>query len=111
MDQLEKRFGFRQLPQAAYLQFHQSRQKQDEQLEEWAVRVCQLATYAFETAPRGGLSDRDSEAMIRQFCIGALDKEAGFHAANTYPTSLDKAMTHILNNREVYCSPERRLID
>ena len=98
MDQLEKRFGFRQLPQTAYLQFHQSRQKQDEKLEEWAERVCQLATYAFETAPRGGLSERDAEAMIRQFCSGTLDKEAGFHAANAYipllwitqlPTSLN----------------------
>ena len=112
MDQLEKRFGFRQLPQAAYLQFHQSRQKQDEKIEEWAKRVCQLATYAFETAPRGGLNDRDSEAMIRQFCIGALDKEAGFHAANKYPTSMDDAITHILrfqfNKRAAYGSPERR---
>ena len=112
MDQLEKRFGFRQLPQTAYLQFHQSRQKQDEKLEEWAERVCQLATYAFETAPRGGLSDRDAEAMIRQFCIGTLDKEAGFHAANAYPTSLDDAITHILkfqfHKRAVYGSPERR---
>ena len=112
MDQLEKRFGFRQLPQTAYLQFHQSRQKQDEKLEEWAERVCQLASYAFETAPRGGLSDRDAEAMIRQFCIGTLDKEAGFHAANAYPTSLDDAITHILkfqfHKRAVYGSPERR---
>ena len=112
MDQLEKRFGFRQLPQTAYLQFHQSRQKQDEKLEEWAERVCQLATYAFETAPRGGLSDRDAEAMIRQFCIGTLDKEAGLHAANAYPTSLDDAITHILkfqfHKRAVYGSPERR---
>ena len=36
MDQLEKRFGFRQFPQAAHLQFHQSRQKEDEKIEEWA---------------------------------------------------------------------------
>ena len=112
MDQLEKCFGFRQLLQAAYLQFHQSRQKQDEKLEEWAERVCQLATYAFDTAPRGGMSDRDAEAMIRQFCIGTLDKEAGFHAANAYPTSLDDAITHILkfqfHKRAVYGSSERR---
>ena len=44
---LEKRFGFRELPETAQVQFSNARQIPDELLEDWADRVLALATRAF----------------------------------------------------------------
>jgi hypothetical protein len=43
---LEKRFGFRELPETAQVQFNNARQTPDELLEDWADRVLSLATPA-----------------------------------------------------------------
>jgi hypothetical protein len=40
---LETRFGFRELPETAQVQFNNARQTPDELLEDWAVRVLSLA--------------------------------------------------------------------
>jgi hypothetical protein len=44
---LEKRIGFRELPETAQVQFNNARQTPDELLEDWADRVLSLATRAF----------------------------------------------------------------
>ena len=48
---LEKRFGFRELPETAQVQFNNARQTPDELLEDWADRVLCLATRAFRDLP------------------------------------------------------------
>ena len=63
-------------------------------------------TYAFESAPGVGMSPRDKAVMVRKFCTGSLDKDAGLHAANQQPKPLNGAIRHILrsklNRRDVY---------
>jgi hypothetical protein len=49
IQKLEKRFGFRELPETAQVQFNNARQTPDELLEDWADRVLSLAT-----RPKGG---------------------------------------------------------
>ena len=39
MRKLEKRFGFKDLPETAQIQFMQAKQTTEEKLEEWADRV------------------------------------------------------------------------
>jgi hypothetical protein len=39
IQKLEKRFGFRELPETAQVQFNNARQTPDELLEDWADRV------------------------------------------------------------------------
>jgi hypothetical protein len=48
---LGKRFGFRELPETAQVQFNNARQTPDELLEDWANRVLSLATRAFLRTP------------------------------------------------------------
>jgi hypothetical protein len=43
IQKLEKRFGFRELPETAQVQFNNARQTPDELLEDWADRVLSLA--------------------------------------------------------------------
>ena len=48
---LEKRFGFRELPETSQVQFNNARQTPDELLEDWADRVLSLATRALRDLP------------------------------------------------------------
>jgi hypothetical protein len=48
---LEKRFGFRELPEMAQVQFNNARQTPEELLEDCADRVLSLATRAFRDLP------------------------------------------------------------
>jgi hypothetical protein len=52
IQKLEKRFGFRELPETAQVQFNNARQTPDELLEDWADRVLSLATGAPWPLPR-----------------------------------------------------------
>ena len=49
---LEKRFGFRELPETAQVQFNNACQTPEELLEDWADRVLSLATRAFRDLPK-----------------------------------------------------------
>jgi hypothetical protein len=69
---LEKRFGFRELPETAQVQFNNARQTPDELLEDWADRVLSLATRAFRDLPETHVYQ---QAVVR-LCQGASDKEA-----------------------------------
>ena len=70
---LEKRFGFRELPETAQVQFNNARQTPDELLEDWADRVLSLATRAFRDLPETHMYQ---QAVVR-LCQGAADNEAG----------------------------------
>ena len=69
---LEKRFGFRELPKRAQVQFHNARQTSEELLEDWADRVLSLATRAFKDLPE---THTYQQAVVR-LCQSTADKEA-----------------------------------
>jgi hypothetical protein len=54
---LEKRFGCRELPETAQVQFNNARQTPEELLDDWADRILSLATRASRV--RGGLRPRE----------------------------------------------------
>jgi hypothetical protein len=85
---LEKRFGFRELPETAQVQFNNARQTPDELLEDWAVRVLSLATRAFRDLPETHMYQ---QAVVR-LCQGASDKEAGSYASNSRPKNVEEAI-------------------
>ena len=88
---LEKRFGFKDLPETAHMQFMQAKQKQEESLEEWADRILQLATRAFQNLPEGHMYQQ----VVLRLCQGGIDKEAGQYAANLRPFSIEDALDKI----------------
>ena len=51
--------------------------------------------------------------MVRKFCTGSLDKDAGLHAANQHPESVNGAIHHILryqlNLKDVYGKDDDQL--
>ena len=91
LQKMDKRFGFRELPETAQVEFHQSRQIPEEALEDWADRILSLATRAFD--------DVSDEHMYKQavmrFCQGCADKEAGQHAANQRPKNIEDAIDQV----------------
>ena len=91
LDKLERRFGFRDLPEMALVEFNQSRQETGETLEDWADRALTLATAAFRT-----ISDTHvyQQAVIK-FCQGCLDEDAALYASNTRPRSVEDALDKV----------------
>ena len=72
MKKLETRFGVKELTEASKAKFHQTFQKQDESLEDWADRVKTLATSAFVDLPEDHLKKK----AVARFCQGCTDKDA-----------------------------------
>ena len=85
---LEKRFGFRELPETAQVQFNNARQTPDELLEDWADRVLSLATRAFRYLPETHMYQ---QAVVR-LCHGASVKEAESYASNSRPKNIEEAI-------------------
>jgi hypothetical protein len=85
---LEKRFGFRELPETTQVQFNNARQTPDELLEDWADRVLSLATRAFRDLPETHMYQ---QAVVR-LCQGTADKEAGSYASNIRPKNIEEAI-------------------
>jgi hypothetical protein len=81
---LEKRFGFRELPETAQVQFNNARQTPEELLEDWVDRVLSLATRAFRELPEKHMYH---QAVVR-LCQGTADKEAGIYASNIRPKNV-----------------------
>ncbi len=108
LGKLEKRFGFRELPETAQVQFSNARQTPEELLEDWADRVLSLATRAFRELPETHMYQ---QAVVR-FCQGAADKEAGSYASNTRPSTMDDAIDkmrwHQHNHQAIYGRPSRK---
>ena len=105
---LEKRFGFRELPETAQVQFNNARQTPEELLEDWADRVLSLATRAFRELPEKHMYQ---QAVVR-LCQGAADKEAGSYASNIRPKNIeetiDKMRWHQHNHQAIYGRTPRR---
>ena len=55
---IEKRFGFRELPETAQVQFNNARQTPEELLEDWADRVLYLAARAFGDLPENPCTNK-----------------------------------------------------
>jgi hypothetical protein len=72
IQKLEKRFGFRELPETAQIQFNNARQTPDELLEDWADRVLSLATRAFRDLPETHMYQ---QAVVRYHFLVPLNQE------------------------------------
>lgn len=85
---LEKRFGFKELPETSLVQFNSARQSSEESLEDWADRVLTLAMKAFRNLPERHMYQQ----AIMRLCQGAADKDAGSYASNIRPSSMEEAV-------------------
>ena len=85
---LEKRFTLRELPETSQMLFHMARQAPDESTMEWADRLMTLASQAFPELPE----DYVQGQIVMRFCQGNFDKEAGQHAMNSRPKTLEDAV-------------------
>jgi hypothetical protein len=105
---IEKRFGFRELPETAQVQFSNARQTPDELLEDWADRVLSLATRAFEDLPENHMYQQE----VVRFGQGAADKEAGSYASNIRTKNIEEAIVkmrwHQHNHQAIYGRPPWR---
>ena len=81
---LEKRFGFRELPETAQVQFNNACQT----LEDWANRVLSLATRAFRDLPETHVYQQ----AVMRLCQGATDKEARSYGSNIRPKNIEEAI-------------------
>lgn len=88
IEKFEKRFGYKELPETAQVQFQIARQQADENLEDWADRVLSLATKAFRDLPE----DHMYQQAVLRLCQGVSDKEAGTAASNVRPKSIEEAI-------------------
>ncbi|GFN80232.1 hypothetical protein PoB_000673800 [Plakobranchus ocellatus] len=112
MKRMVQRFASKHLRETALIRFQNAKQRIEESIEDWAERLHHLALYAFEEDAGAGLWKQDIKQMVFKFCTGCADREAGLHAANMRPESLDEATTHILqcqfNHADVYNRREDR---
>ncbi|GFO33751.1 general secretion pathway protein k-like protein [Plakobranchus ocellatus] len=112
MKRMEQRFASKHLRETTLIRFQNVKQRIEESIEDWAERLHHLARYAFEKDAGAGLWKRDIKQMVLKFCTGCVDREAGLHAANMRPESLDEATTFILqyqfNHAAVYGRKEDR---
>ena len=70
------------------MEFVAAKQAPNESLRDWADRVASIARRAFP----GIEESQVSRQIILRFCQGCLDKEAGHHAFNKRPITLDEAV-------------------
>jgi hypothetical protein len=105
---LEKRFGLRELPETAQVQFSNVRQTPDELLEDWVDRVLSLATRAFRELPEKHMYQQ----VVMRLSHGAVDKEAGSYASNIPPKNIEEAIDkmrwHHHSHQAIYGRPPRR---
>jgi hypothetical protein len=99
---IEKRFGFRELPETAQVQFNNARQTPEELLGDLADRVLSLATRAFRELPEKHMYH---QAVVR-FCQGVADKGAGSYASNIRTKNIEEAIDnmrwHQHNHQAIY---------
>ena len=88
VEKLEKRFGYRELPETAMVTFSSAVQREEESLDEWADRVLTLAGKAFRELPDAFMTQ---QAILR-FCMGAREKEAGEQVVNQRPQTIEQAI-------------------
>ena len=88
VDKLERRFGYRELPETARVTFSGARQGEEESVDDWADRVLTLAGKAFRDLPEEYMVQ---ESILR-FCMGAKEREAGEQVINQRPVSIEQAI-------------------
>ncbi|KAH3889421.1 hypothetical protein DPMN_013475 [Dreissena polymorpha] len=101
VDKLERRFGYRDLPETARVTFSSARQGDDESVDDWADRVMTLASEAYMDLPEAYMLQ---ESILR-FCMGAIVKEAGELVINQRPASIEQAIDQlkwVIHTRFVY---------
>ena len=98
IDKMEQRFGSREFPEASQLEFSTARQLPTESVYDWADRVMEMDAHAFPGVPEQIVS---RQAVLR-FCQGGLDKEAGQHALNTQPITIEAAVNTVRWHQHTY---------
>ena len=98
---IEKRFGFRELPETAQVQFTNAHQTPEELLENWADRVLSLATRAFGDLPENHMYHMYQQEVVRS-CQGAVDKEAGSYASNIQPKNIEEAIDEMRWHQHIH---------
>jgi hypothetical protein len=91
MQKMEKRFGYKEIPETAQLKLSSITQLVNESWEEWADRVLQLALRAYEGLPEEFMMKQ----VIFRVCHSCTDKEAGQYAINQHPLTLDQTLDHL----------------
>jgi hypothetical protein len=96
---IEKRFGFRELPETAQIQFNNARQTPDELLEEWADGVLSLAIRAFGDLPENHMYQQEvvrSHPGTRTtgLCIPLLFTRSLLHNGRTLHKTLSRLTCH-----------------
>nr|XP_054750819.1 uncharacterized protein LOC129256683 [Lytechinus pictus] len=88
---MERRFGADDPLEIAQMEFIRAHQLAEEEIIEWADRVVSLATKTFPGVPEYQVQRQG----VLKFCQGCSDKEAGLHALNLRPDSVEKAVDHV----------------
>ena len=91
LQKMEKRFGVKEIPETAQVKLATMKQQLDESIEDWADRVLQLATHAFQNLP----DDFMYSQAIQRICVGCIDREAGQFAANQHLTTIEDVIDKI----------------
>lgn len=102
MQKLQKRFGYKEIPETAQLKLSSLMQGTEEIMEEWADRVFQLALRAYEGLPEHYMLNQ----AIKRICHGCKDKDAGQFAINQHPDNLEETIDHLksfqYNHQAIY---------
>lgn len=91
MQKLQKRFGYKEIPETAQLKLSSLMQGTEERMEEWADRVFQLALRAYEGLPEHYMLNQ----AIKRICHGCKDKDAGQFAINQHPDNIEETIDHL----------------
>lgn len=91
MQKLEKRFGYKEIPETAQLKMNSLMQANGESIEDWADRVFQLALRAYEGLPE----EHMLKQAIKSICHGCMDKEAGQYAVNQHPDTIEETIEYL----------------
>ena len=95
---LEKRYACRDHPEALQMELANSKQPRDELTGDWAARVLDLATRAF---PDYTERQVQSQAVL-YFCQGCYDREAGAHALDHRPKTVEAARELVIWRKCAY---------
>lgn len=102
MQKLQKRFGYKEIPETAQLKLSSLMQGTEEIMEEWADRVLQLALRAYEGLPEHYMLNQ----AIKRICHGCKDKDAGQFAINQHPDNIEETIDHLksfqYNHQAIY---------
>ena len=109
VQKMDKRFGVREIPETAQTKLATMKQRFDETIEDWADRVLQLATKAYQNLP----DEFMYKQAVKRICLGCCDREAGQYAANlsltTIEDTIDKIKGYQHNHQAIYDKNKREV--